>query len=177
MDDRDIIDLLVTRREAGIAELQKAYANLIRYVAGGILRDGRDVDECVNDVYLKAADKIGSYDSKKASLSSWITAIARNTAIDRLRISKLDTVPLDEETASNSTPEEETLRSERQNELRSAISRLGDTERKLIYRKYFYLQSTAQIAAEMGLTEKGVESRLYRIRKKLQKLLGGDFGV
>ena len=34
---------------------------------------------------------------------------------------------------------------------------------------------TAQIAAELGLTERGVEGRLYRLRQKLRRLLGGDF--
>ena len=41
----------------------------------------------------------------------------------------------------------------------------------MFYRKYYYCQSTAQIAAELGLTERGVEGRLYRLRQKL----GGDF--
>ena len=51
---------------------------------------------------------------------------------------------------------------------------LGAAEQLLFYRKYYYLQSTAQIAAEMGLTERAVEGRLYRLRRRLQKALGGD---
>ena len=55
-----------------------------------------------------------------------------------------------------------------------AVERLGDMDRNLFYRKYYYLQSTAQIAAELGVTERAVEGRLYRLRKKLQHLLGGE---
>ena len=42
-------------------------------------------------------------------------------------------------------------------------------------RKYYYLQSTRQIAAELGTSERAVEGKLYRLRKKLQKALGGEF--
>lgn len=42
------------------------------------------------------------------------------------------------------------------------------------YRKYYYLQSTAQIARELGMTERAVEGKLYRLKKKLRNLLGGD---
>ena len=47
-------------------------------------------------------------------------------------------------------------------------------DRNLFYRKYYYLQSTAQMAAELGLTERGVEGRLHRLRKRLRKELGGE---
>ena len=51
---------------------------------------------------------------------------------------------------------------------------LSASDRVLFYRKYYYLQSTAQIAAELGLTERAVEGRLYRLRRRLRKALGGD---
>lgn len=37
-------------------------------------------------------------------------------------------------------------------------------DRLLVYRKYYYLQSTAQIAAELGLSPRAVEGRLYRLK-------------
>ena len=55
-----------------------------------------------------------------------------------------------------------------------ALGYLGDRERMLFYRKYYYRQSTAQIAAELGMTQRSVEGRLYRIKQKLRKRLGGD---
>ena len=66
------------------------------------------------------------------------------------------------------------LQRERMALLRRAVDALGAPERQLFYRKYYYLQSTAQIAAEMGLSERAVEGRLYRLRRRLQKAMGGD---
>ena len=39
------------------------------------------------------------------------------------------------------------------------------------------LPSTAQIALELGLTERAVEGRLYRLKRQLRKLPGGDEGA
>ena len=64
---------------------------------------------------------------------------------------------------------------ERAEALQKALLTLSHRERQLFYRKYYYLQSTAQLAAELGLTERAVEGKLYRIRKKLQKQLGGEW--
>ena len=58
--------------------------------------------------------------------------------------------------------------------LAKALSKLSQKDAALFYRKYYYMQSTAQIAAELGTTERAVEGKLYRIKKKLRKLLGGD---
>ena len=66
------------------------------------------------------------------------------------------------------------LRQERQTALQAALGQLSTGERLLFYRKYYYLQSTAQIASELGLTERAVEGRLYRLKRQLRKLLGGD---
>ena len=66
------------------------------------------------------------------------------------------------------------LRRERIQALEQALNQLNRTDYLIFYRKYYYLQSTARIAAELGFSERAIEGRLYRIRKKLQKQLGGD---
>ncbi len=75
------------------------------------------------------------------------------------------------------TPEEVLLRQERQTALQAALGQLSAGERLLFYRKYYYLPSTAQIALELGLTERAVEGRLYRLKRQLRKLPGGDEGA
>lgn len=65
------------------------------------------------------------------------------------------------------------LQQERRLALQKAIAKLPERERCLIYRKYYYMQSTSQIASELGMTQRAVEGKLYRAKKKLQKALGG----
>ncbi len=86
-----------------------------------------------------------------------------------------DTCELDSDTPSREpTPEEALLLKERREALQTALASLKPAERNLFYRKYYYMQSTAQIAAELGATERGVEGRLHRLRKKLRAALGGE---
>ena len=66
------------------------------------------------------------------------------------------------------------LRRERAEALRRALNTLKAADLRLFYRKYYYLQPTDRIAAELGTTPRAVEGRLYRIRKRLQEQLGGD---
>lgn len=75
------------------------------------------------------------------------------------------------------TPEEVLLRQERQTALQAALGQLSAGEWLLFYRKYYYLPSTAQIALELGLAERAVEGRLYRLKRQLRKLPGGDEGA
>lgn len=67
------------------------------------------------------------------------------------------------------------MKAEERERLQEAIRNLSYQEQILFYRKYYYLQSTRQIAAELGTSERAVEGKLYRLRKKLQKALGGEF--
>ena len=81
---------------------------------------------------------------------------------------------LDESVPGEDSPEAELLRRERLKTLRSAVSNLPAGERRLLYRKYYYRQSTAQIAAELGMTERAVEGKLYRLKRRLRDILGGE---
>ena len=72
------------------------------------------------------------------------------------------------------SPDEQIIRQERQAAVNRALQRLSPKDKTLFYRKYYYLQSTAQIASEMGMTERAVEGKLYRIKKQLRKMLGGE---
>ena len=101
--------------------------------------------------------------------------MCRNAALDRLRRQKgRREEPLPEDLTTGKGPEDLLLEQERAEALQKALLALSPRERQLFYRKYYYLQPTAQLAAELGLTERAVEGKLYRIRKKLQKQLGGE---
>ena len=63
---------------------------------------------------------------------------------------------------------------ERSTAVHAALGRLSPGDRALLYRKYYYLQSTAQIAAELGMTARAVEGRLYRLKKQMMLVHYGD---
>ena len=76
MEDQMIVDLFLKRSEQAIVELSRKYGALCRSLAGKILQDGRDVEECVNDAYLAAWKNIPP--DRPSPLSAYICRITRN---------------------------------------------------------------------------------------------------
>ena len=161
MEDRELLSRLSTGEPEAMEQLLARYGGMMGYIVRGILSDPQEAEDCLAQVRARIWEKLPGYREDRASLATWITAVCRNAAYDRLRElarRRERTAPLEEGRPDPTPgPEELVLRQER-----------------LFYRKYYYLQSTAQIAAELGLSRRAVEGRLYRIRKQLQKRLGGD---
>ena len=176
MDERILMEKIAGGDEAALHALLRQYGPLIRYVLRPILTDERDREECYADISLKIWQTAGSFDGEKGTLKAWLTVLSRNAALNRARAKGTEDAPLEDTVPhGDGSAEDEVLRRERQAKLRAAIAGLPVYERELFYRKYYYCQSTAQMAAELCLTERAVEGRLYRLRQKLRRLLGGDF--
>jgi RNA polymerase sigma factor (sigma-70 family) len=168
--------LLLEKNEQGMDALLLHYGPLMRYIISPILQNPQDREDCLSEVSMRVWEKIGQFDGEKGSFRAWLTAITRNTALNHARrASGSSAEELSESTPSpDPTPEETLLKKERQEALKTALSRLSYKDRLLFYRKYYYRQSTAQIAAELGMTERAVEGKLYRVKKQLRKSLGGE---
>lgn len=177
MDQREIVELLLRRDETGMDQLLRHYGPLMKYVIAPILPDPRDREDCLSETVLRVWERIGQFDGTRGSWAAWLTAIARNAALNHARSNARQggVGEVDERTPSPEPgPEETVLRQERQAAVREALERLSIGDRALFYRKYYYRQSTAQIAAELGMSERAVEGRLYRLKKQLRRLLGGE---
>ena len=176
MRESEILDLLRSQGESGMTELLTHYGPLMRYIIKPILRERHDIEDCLSESAMRIWEKFNTYDKERGSFAAWVTAITRNTALNMIRRKNRHQAEEIEENTSSAelTPEEIVLKNERRQELRRALDLLSQKERNLFYRKYYYLQSTEKIAAEMGLTVRSVEGKLYRIKKKLRKMMGGD---
>lgn len=176
MQENTVERLLLEKNEQGMDALLLRYGPLMRYIISPILQNPQDREDCLSEVSMRVWEKIGQFDGEKGSFRAWLTAITRNTALNHARrASGSSAEELSESTPSpDPTPEETLLKKERQEALKTALSRLSYKDRLLFYRKYYYRQSTAQIAAELGMTERAVEGKLYRVKKQLRKSLGGE---
>lgn len=173
MNENELINMLLQRNDKALPLLELHYRPLIRYIITPILQDKRDRDEVFSDIILRVWDRIDQFDSVHGSWANWLSIISRNAAIDRLRkIAPTTSEITDEIPAPDSDPEQQMIRKERQQALSKAIRGLTYEEQALFYRKYYYRQPTSQIASEYGTTERAIEGKLYRIKKKLRKMLG-----
>lgn len=171
VQDSELIRLLREKKPEGIDALSKKYGPLIKYIIEPILSDYREREECLSDVTYRIWDKIDYYEESKGNFNTWISTITRNMAYNRANSNKVkgDLQEIPEQMPSKDrSPEEEILRKEKIERLHSALNKLSKKDREIVFRKYFYMQSTEQIAAELGLRVRGVEGKLYRIKKRLR---------
>ena len=175
MDDKALMTRIAAGDEAALQVLLRRFTPLLRYILRPILPDERDREECLADISLRIWQSAGTFDGEKGTLNGWLTALARNAALNRARTRRSPDEPLEDTVPhGGGSAEDQVLRRERQAKLRAVIAALPIHERDLFYRKYYYCQSTAQMAAELSLTERAVEGRLYRLRQTLRQQLGGD---
>lgn len=175
MNEQEIIELILARDERGMDALLTHYGPLMRYIIAPILPNVEDREECLSETAMRVWEKINRFDADRGSFNAWLTAITRNAALNRQRRTANEDSEIPENTpAPEPTPEELLLWAERQNAVKRALQQLSQSEKSLFYRKYYYLQSTAQIASELGMTERAVEGKLYRLKKRIRKMLGGE---
>lgn len=179
MTEEEIIERMKNQDNTGLEALAEKYERLLTYIISGILgKRADDVEECLNDTYLKVWRSVEKFDFTRASLAAYLKVIARNTALNRLRdVRRHEEVRMDGEwseladtvadTAVN--VEREILRRERAAQLNEIIRALPDKERELMLRKYFYLQSSKVIALAMGMTVNAVDTKLSRLRGKVRE--------
>ena len=118
MTDTDLLARLAADRADGMEALLRQYGPLLRYVIGGILRDSLDAEDCLSEVSLALWQKLDSYDAARGSLSTWLTAVARNTALNHWKARRRrDSHAAEAEPASSDTPEQAVLRRERAEQL------------------------------------------------------------
>ena len=147
-----------------------AYVSTIIHNIIGQRMSNADVEEVASDVFLALWNNAGKILPDAAR--SWLATVARNTARSRLRRAS-DTLPLDEEAVivDDRTPEATLERREQAVRVRMALLSLNPVDREVFLRFYYYYQKTADIAADMGLNESTVRTKLNRGRAKLRDFL------
>ena len=110
-----------------------------------------DVEDIVSTVFLKIYQKIDSFDESKASLSTWIYTITRNTVIDYFREIKTHIEFLDEIEAdtlsADSLVDDELLE-----DLADALETLSERERDLIILHYYKGYTLKRISEMMDMS-------------------------
>ena len=73
--------------------------------------------------------------------------------------------------ASDSTPEKSYEQSFLGQVINDFVRDLPREERMMFVRRYFYMDSVAEVAAYLGCSESKVKTTMFRTRKKLQEIL------
>ena len=83
MQDNEIVKLYFERDDKAITQTEKQYSDYCRSIARRILGNSEDVEECLNDTYLKAWNSIPP--NKPQNLAVYLGRIIRNLSLDIYR--------------------------------------------------------------------------------------------
>lgn len=132
-----------------------------------------DAKDISSEVFAKVFEKITHFDMSKASLSTWIYTIARNTVIDYYRTRRAYDVVEDEMIGSTeSTPEDDFLNSESLKALSDALNQLKYLEKSIIVYKYYYGMKQQEIADKLQISLPYVKLLQKNALEKLKDILG-----
>lgn len=183
MDDKEIVELFLQRSETAIDAVSQRYGAMCRGIAMNLLRSQEDAEECVNDTWHALWNAIPPQEPEK--LGPFIARITRNLAMKRLShhgAQKRTAVTVSYEELSQCIPAGQTVEDIlEQKELLQKLEKFLDTldrdSRDLFLRRYWFMDSIAQIAEGFGMTQTRVTTRLYRIRNKLKDYLAKEADI
>ena len=179
MEDAGIIELLFARSEQGIRELDAKYGGTCRRLSYNIVNDWQDAEECVSDTWLSAWNAIPP--TRPSPFSAFLGRITRNLSIDRWRRNRamkrggcqmeLALEELKDCVSGAGSLESDLIRRETLGAVNRFLGELNTVERNVFLCRYWYLESTQEIAEHSGFSQTKIRTMLHRLRGRLDTYL------
>jgi RNA polymerase sigma-70 factor, ECF subfamily len=186
VSDEEVVARVRAGETALYEIIMRRYNQRLYRVAVAILRNDAEAEDVMQEAYVRAYEHLHQF-AGEAKFSTWLTKIAVNEALGRLRRrgrtedldSMLDTDAPIMDKATNVTPDPE--RQVYDQELRTVLERAIDTLSDS-YRSVFVLRvvedlSVAETASCLDIGEEAVKTRLHRARSLLRKELYRSTGM
>jgi RNA polymerase sigma-70 factor, ECF subfamily len=178
--DEDVVAQVLGGNTAAFEILMRRYNQRLYRVLRSILRDDSEAEDVMQEAYVRAYQHLNQF-AGRAKFSTWLTRIAVNEALARLRhrarFTTLDIQPgsdggsMTELSSTAPSPEEETVKAEAKSLLEQAILALPESYRTILLMRDVEGMSTAESAECLDITEENVKIRLYRARALMRKQL------
>lgn len=172
--------------ETGLYEiLMRRYNQRLYRAARAILRDDSEAEDVLQDAYVRAYQHLDQYRGA-APFSTWLTRIAVNEALHRLRLRRRspqmediedDGDPFMNVVEPSPNPEERASVAELGRVLEDAVLALPEQYRTVVMLRDIEEMSTAETAAALDLTEENVKVRLHRGRMMAREWMTDRIGA
>lgn len=178
-EDRLLYNLKKKKRNSleDVIKLYTPYVSVIVYNTIGSVMTKEDAEEVISDSFLALWRHIDSVSNEKGGIRTYLGAIARNIAKNKLREYKTHDV-LDENTVSNfDDPREIVLKNEEKIFLADMIIKLGEPDSEIFFRYYYYNEKIRDIASVTGIPISTVKTKLSRGKNKLKQIISSKEGL
>jgi len=176
--DCDLVTRAVAGREDGFEELVRRYQRPIAAYVYRMTGDYEAALDLTQEVFIKVYNSLARY-RPEFKFSTWIYKIAHNSAVDHLRrvgtreqslIAEFEDgereLPIE---SSRLSPEQESERAERREEIEYVVRALPAAYRELILLRHSHDMSYDEIAEVTGLPLGTVKNRLFRAREAMRQ--------
>lgn len=175
LSDGEIITLFFERNEKALSAVSRKYGNYCGAVVRSIIKNPQDVEECLNDTWLKTWESIPP--AKPKNLGGFLAKIAKNLSLNRYEHSHAGKrgggeIPLVLDELSECVADKNDVeKAFEQKVLTDAVNdflrTLPRDKRDVFVLRYWYCLSVAEIADKTGLSRGSVSVSLTRTRRKL----------
>lgn len=159
---------------AAVAECVRAFGPLVHGLARRWLRDGDEIDDAVQDIFIALWRSAGRFDPARASARGFVAMIARRRLIDRMRKHgrrpEMLALPDDLDLASEAPLASDVT--ERAEAARAVLSSLTPPQRQALELNLLEGRTHEEIAAATGLPLGTVKSHIRRGLQRARQLLG-----
>ena len=178
MDDKKIIELYLQRDEQAVEMTQAKYAGYCFRIANNILSIPEDAEECVNDTWVSAWNRIPP--AIPLSLKAFLGKLVRDISLNRYihdrakkRYSGMEVLldELEECIPSNFDVEQCMEQKELSRLLNQWLQSLPCDEMALFVQRYYYGDSVKSLAKVYGCTENQMAQKMLKLRNKLKSYL------
>jgi RNA polymerase sigma-70 factor (ECF subfamily) len=178
LTDEQVVADVLDGHTALFEVLMRRYNERVYRVVRAILRADEEAEDVMQQVYVNAYAHLRQF-SGDAKFSTWLTRIAINEALARVR-TRRRYEPLDEEPSNVESlmtrsaprdPERQAFSGELRALLESAIDELPDGGREVFMLREVEGLSTADVAEVLSVSEDVVKTRLSRARRELRRTL------
>ena len=179
LEDQKIVELYLNRDEDAIRQTAEKYGRRLRALSCGIVADSQTAEECENDTYMEAWNAIPLHEPR-SYLYAFLARITRHISLNRCRErSRLKrSAFICELTAEMEqcipAPDDVECRIEDMalgEAINGFLSTLKAEKRNIFLRRYWYLDSIADISGRFGMSESKVKTTLFRSRSQLREYL------
>ena len=185
--DVELARLCAMKDPAALRQVITANNQRLFRAAWSILKDRSEAEDAVQSAYLKAFARIGEFDGRSA-LSTWLTRIAINEALGRLRSSRRRKKNLEDQGVSvldhyretlmrgsqPAAPDASLAREQLRLLLERAVAGLPDAFRSVFVLREIEGLNVEETAEALDLAPATVKTRLLRARRKLRDALEPD---
>ena len=176
------------RDEAALRAIMQANNRRLYRLARGILRNDSEAEDVVQETYVRAFTHLDRFRGE-SGLSTWLSRIAINEALTRMRSRKphveLDTLPeavLEAQiirfplSSAASDPEKSMAQREIQRVVEHAVDELPDVFRMVFIARVMEGMNIEETADLLGVKPETVKTRLHRARTMLRENVEKEIG-